>query len=261
MGNSLNKLNHSWRTHSSGPIDFGPIGTWTIDDLVIAIRAADHTDRDHLLLHLLTCAAGDSASARSAQHTLLKTMRPKIQRLSRISNLQDLSPEDADATALTAMWEAIRTYPLHRVTSVAGNLGYRALQLLTKAYPHINEEINADLGGMHVDGSHDAMRFPGSHTTEARMINQSVPRDPQDDRNLSPDEELATVLRWARETHTLTDAEIELLARTHSGDRDTLKTIAAEEGIQPDSLRRRVDRLRTRLRKAIAAHISEFGTW
>jgi hypothetical protein len=225
--------------------DFGPLGIIECGRLVDTVHAAPKGGSDRQLHALLTlAAAGDSVSTR----LLLQVMLPKTVQLARTcACLRTLSPEDAAWSAFSAMWEAVKTYPLHRTTSVAGNLGLNALAL-------INETLG--LPRNHVDevGVSD-------EDLEAKMNEGADAQSTEPGWGDSSFHDLVKVLTWAADTGTLTRREIGILARADLGEETDREALAEELGSTRASLSKRVWRIRTKLMEAVQEYVLVNGRW
>lgn len=225
--------------------DFPGIGTRLCGELELELRAAGKAEQDRLLHALLVAASeGDSV----AERVLLNHMTPKAHHLARsCAALRSYSYGDAIATSIGAVWEAIKEYPLHRDTSVHGNIGLNALSIITRT-----------LGSGLRKGSEE---MPTSdYELEAAI-------DSQGTSHLEPvwgDDsfhDLVTVLSWAVDTDVLSRDDVALLARFDLGDQDDRQALADERSLNRDSLNRRVLRIRNVLVEAVREHVRANGSW
>jgi len=231
----------SVRTH-----DFGPLGTRSCQDVLLELRASESAEQDLLLHALLSlAAAGDQVS----EDLVLYFMLPKASHFTRSCAALRMQPHaDAAAAAVGAMWEAIRTYPLHRSSSVRGNLGLNALSIITRS-----------LGAGLQKGSEE-------YPTADDMLEDALLRD-GGVASLEPAwgddsfHDLVTVLTWAADSGVLTRDEVSLLARCDLGDKAEREDLADQLGINFQSLTRRVHRVRSKLVEAVQAHIRANGSW
>lgn len=227
---------------------FGDLGFRRAGDLVDEISShTSTTDRDAVVLELLTLGQqGDSL----AERVLLQAMLPKVISLSRRSaGLRRLPRNEARTTAVTAMWEAIRTYPLHRTTSVLGNLGLNALSIVTKGFGAGHTGDVAELTAANEDMLAVLDADSTTHGADPAVGNDD------------PFSDLVKVLSWAVESNALTRDEVRILARAELGDAPDRDDLASELGIARDSLNRRVWRIRTKLMKAVQEFILTNGSW
>ena len=228
------------RTH-----DFGSLGMLECGDLEEALHIVKKPEADRRLHILLSqAAAGDKV----AERVVLQVMLPKTAQLARTcACLRSLSPADAAWSAFGAMWEAVKTYPLHRTTSVAGNLGLNALAV-------INETLG--LPRNHVDeiGVLD-------EDLEAKMNEGAEARSTEPEWGDSSFHDLVKVLTWAADTGALTRQEISILARADLGDDTDRVSLADELGSTRASLSKRVWRIRTKLMEAVHDYVQVNGRW
>ena len=110
---------------------------------------------------------------------------------------------DAAWSAFSAMWEAVKTYPLHRTASVASNLGLNALAV-------INKTLGLPRNHVDVIGVSD-------EDLEAKMNESADAQSAEPEWDDSAFHDLVKVLSWAAETGTLTRDEISILARADLG--------------------------------------------
>lgn len=228
--------------------DFPGIGTRSCGELEVELKAATGREQDRLLHALLT--AGHDGDA-LAERVLLQHMLPKAVHLARTCRglraltLSDHTPVDAVSTAIGAMWESIRRYPLNRVEKVKANIGMDALLIVNKSM---------------------SPGDPGEHATEDVHLEQ-VLQDQGKSAALEPEwgddtfHDLVTVLTWAIDTEALTPDDVRLLARFDLGELHERDELAEDLGIGRASLTRRVYRIRVKLMEAVQAHIRENGSW
>lgn len=216
--------------------DFAELGELTGEEAVTLIRQTQIAeDRDRLLVTLLTLEhAGDTFAGR----VLLKSFMPLALRLaSSCSSMRSLwqnSPADARTATIGVVWEVIHTYPLHRTSSVAGNLRGETLKALGRWF---GSESRTD-----------------ELTVEDEVLEKMVGADDTDD----VFRDLVTILTWAIDSGTLRRDEVQLLARIElaEGDPGEARDAAAEElGISRETLNRRVCRIRTKLMHAVSGDI------
>ncbi|ODU06743.1 MAG: hypothetical protein ABS81_03780 [Pseudonocardia sp. SCN 72-86] len=241
------------RTEWSGSLtdrehDFAGIGIRSCSELELELKAAAGREQDRLLHALLT--AGHDGDA-LAERVALQHMLPKAVHLARTCRglraltLSDHTPVDAVSTAIGAMWESIRRYPLNRVEKVKANIGMDALLIVNKSM---------------------SPGDPSEHVTEDVYLEQAL-QEQGKSATIEPEwgddtfHDLVTVLTWAIDTEALTPEDVRLLARFDLGELHERDELAEDLGIGRASLTRRVYRIRVKLMEAVQAHIRENGTW
>ena len=243
----LPRLRRQWDHDLADVVyDLAPTGPRLCAELELELRAAPKADQDQMLHALLLAAAeGDEI----AEAIVLHHMLPKAVHLARsCAALRSHSPADAVATAIGAMWEAIRTYPLHRSSSVHGNLGLNALSIISRT-----------LGAGHRKGSEE---YPTSDEgLAAAMLLEGGVATLEPEWGDDSFRDLVTVLRWATDTGVLSCDEVRILARCDLGDDDERQALADQLGLTRQSLNRRVHRVRTKLIEAVQAHVRANGSW
>jgi hypothetical protein len=235
---SLSDHNHS----------FPGIGVRNCGELERELKAARGGEQDRLLHALLGAGHhGDTLAERVA----LQYMLPKAVHLARTCRglraltLTDRTPVDAVSTAIGAMWESIRQYPLNRTQKVKANIGMDALLIVNKTM---------------------STGAPGEHTAEDTTLEQllqdqgaAASLEPKWGNNILHD--LVTVLSWAIDTETLSPDDVRLLARFDLGEPHERDQLAETLQIGRNSLTRRVHRIRTKLTTALQSHIRDNGSW
>jgi len=193
--------------------------------------------KERVLLELLAAATiGDEL----ALHTVVRLFLPKATRFARsCTALRGMELDDAIATAVSAIWQAARTYPMHRTNSPMGNLHLNALSIIS--------------GG--------AAKDP-ELAVEDDYLEARLNREQQEP---TPDEDLAEVLAWALESQVLDRDEVRLMVRYYLADEDDIATnresIANELNLSPAALQKRASRIRLRLIEAVKIHIATVGRW
>lgn len=243
----LSMLCTEWDRDYAGRIhDFGPLGVIECSALEESLHRVPKAEGDRLLHALLTLVRDNSDQV--AERLLLQAMLPKTAQLARTcACLRSLPPADAAWSAFSAMWEAVKTYPLHRRTSVAGNLGLNALSV-------INESLG--LPRNHVD----EVGVP-DEDLEARMNDGVNAESTEPEWGDSAFHDLVKVLSWAAETETLTRDEISILARADLGEEADRDALADELGSTRASLSKRVWRIRRKLIEAVNDYVQVNGRW
>jgi len=226
--------------------DFGPLGTIDCGALENSLHTLSRSDADRTVHALLTLAAAGDVTA---ERVVLQAMLPKTARLARTcSCLRSLSPADAAWSAFSAMWEAVKTYPLHRTTSVVGNLGLNALELINRTLGLPRDHVE-EIGGY------------TDEDLDARMTDTTQAHSSEPTWGDSSFHDLVTVLTWAADTGTLTRQEIAILARADLGEDADKDALADELGSTRTTLSKRVWRIRTKLMTAVQEHIRDHGHW
>lgn len=193
--------------------------------------------KDQVLLEMLGASTkGDEL----ALHTVVRLFLPKAVKFARsCTALRGMDLDDAIATAVSAIWQAARTYPIYRRSSPSANLHLNALSIIS--------------GG----AAKDAELAVEDDYLEARLnLGQHEP---------TPDEDLAEVLAWALETRVLDRDEIRLMVRYYLADEQDIdanrESIANELDLSPAALQKRASRIRLRLIEAVKLHIADVGRW
>jgi hypothetical protein len=233
----LNEWNNTL-AHASH--DFDELGEFTGDEAIELIRRNQPPEeRDRFLLRLLELErAGDEIAGK----VILKSFLPLAFRLARASrSMQPIwrhSPTDATATTIGVLWQVIHTYPLHRTSSVSGNIKKGCIKLLEQHF-------------------YDTRSVPDV-VVEDEILEYLVNGDAEPVND--PFHDLVTLFTWAIDNGTLTADEVRLLARIElaEGDPGEERERAADEvGISRDTLNRRVHRIRTKLMNAVCGDVQE----
>lgn len=200
-------------------------------------KTTDALWKDQVLLEMLAASTkGDEL----ALHTVVRLFLPKAVKFARsCTALRGMDLDDAIATAVSAIWQAARTYPIHRSSSPVANLHLNALSIIS--------------GG----AAKDPELAVEDDYLESRLNLQH--QEP------TPDEDLAEVLAWALETRVLDRDEIRLMVRYYLADEQDIAmnrhTIANELNVSPAALQKRASRVRIRLIEAVNQHIADVGHW
>lgn len=210
----------AWDLPCDSPIE-------TLQDVLEAICSA--ADSDALLHALLEL---QHAGEEDAGRVLLQTMLGSVHRLTATARGRGLV--DGEADAITAMWDAIASYPLHRSSKVAANLALEALSSLQKA-------LSSDLPAS--DGLEDL-----AHWEQAcgRLSGSQGP---------SASEEAAEALLWALDHEVLTRDEVALLTSIYiTGEASASSAeLGAARGLSAAALRQRQHRAVRKLADAVRA--------
>lgn len=223
-------------------------------DVVDAIHDADPEVRDQILMVLLRRAqrAGPRrgrSDATLAGRVVLQAMLQMLVARATARNTHFTSGwddgadtwEDRFTRHLAAFWQVVSTYPLHRPragVNVPGWLRLETLRLVT--------------GGNHARRSRaDAAR---THPAPADALERLAPAvddqvDAGDDSVPDPDCDADQLLAWAAACG-LPAADVVLLRR-HYLDEVDAATLAAEAGVTPSALYRRLHRATDRLRSTV----------
>lgn len=212
-------------------------GSWQNAEAIAAQLLATSTtreDRDATLLELIAAAqTGDT----TASHTVLRFMRPTIASNSRLllAHSRGMSRTDAMHYAISAAWEAIAQYPHTRwLRSVAMNLRQQSRKILAADFAATPE-------------------LPVDSPTLELVIESS-----QQDTHRSLDDDLATVLLWARDNEIVSTTEVRQLM-AYGLDDAAVHDLLEELGISRQTLKKRNQRTVQRLRAAVQDRIREYG--
>ena len=235
----VTNLDAHWTATSTEPTEFGALGTLPPAAVLEALRSRrDLRERDRIARVLVSLAQEGHTAA---DQLLLVAMLPRVVHLTRsCRGLRDLPMRDAQAIALGAMWEAIRTLPAHATTAILHRLSMDALNVVTR--------------------THHGRRHDAEYATDPHDLT-SIGGVAADATGPSAAEELAEVLRFGVESGVLTSTDVRILAAVDLGAPGDREALAAELGIAPSSLTRRAHRLRTRLRDAVRDEIAQSGRW
>lgn len=211
---------------------YGSLGDWTGSALIAYIRSLPRPERDGLGSTLIALAqAGD----RDAERVLVKMMMPKAFSLGRQrSRTQHIPLSEALDAAISAIWEAVRTYPVARLPrSVFGNIGFRALNLLAKDFgkPEDTVEFNE--------------AFASAISPNER----------------TPEEEVAELLNWALDSRSLSRKQVRILSVWHFGTKQDRASYSGELGVRVETLKRYANTATHQLRAAVQTHIAQNGHW
>lgn len=212
-------------------------GCWQNAELVASQLLASSTarsDRDAALLDLVAAAqAGDT----TASHTVLRFMRPTIASNARLllAHSRGMSRTDAMHYAISAAWEAIAHYPHTRwLRSVAMNLRQQSRKILAADFASTPE-------------------VPVDTPTLEIVIESS-----QEETTRSLDDDLSTVLLWARDNEVVSPTEVRQLM-AYGLDDAAAHDLLEDLGISRQTLKKRNQRTVQRLRAAIQDRIREYG--
>ena len=249
------RLNRDWLTVRDSPPAAARLRAWAEAHPVLAeadcesmaelewrVKTARPADGDRLLLALLELARTDELAAR----LVLQVMLPKALRLAgtqlarQARHGTSTDRDEAQAVAVAALWEVIRTYPVAtRRVRVAANLALDALSLVHRG--RVAGAVRSGVRELPVAG----LEYPGA---EERL--RAADRQPVD-------AELLTVLAAAVRDRVVEVEEARLLARVYGVDESGRpvdgRAVAAELGISWAALRQRCSRTTRRLAAAADA--------
>jgi hypothetical protein len=205
------------------------------------LEAADAATTDTVLLALLELARDDELAARVVlQRMLGKAVRLAGTHLARQSELGGADRDEAQAVAVAALWQVIRTYPISaRPVRVAANLALEALMVVHRG----------DAGGPIRRGVREVpvgdLRTVG---LEHRVAGGQ---------RLPVDAELFELLAWAVRADVLRAEDARLLVAVYGvradGQPADGRQVAAELGVSWPALRQRCSRSVRRLAAAVTA--------
>lgn len=228
------RLRHEWDDRLAHEIyDLGDeLGEMTGRD---ALNHVQHGhDRDATLIALLReHHAGNPIAARIVVQAFLPAAISHAHRSRSTRAMWRHNPEDAIVTTISALWEAVHTYPLEKTMNVAGNLRWALTSIVHTSFSGHENELAV---------------------TDEQLDELVEPRETED-----AFKELITIFTWAVETGAITREEIQLLARIELADSDPGQArddAAFELGISRETLNRRVHRIRTRLMTAVCGDVS-----
>ncbi|MDP9408200.1 MAG: hypothetical protein M3P95_10130, partial [Actinomycetota bacterium] len=210
------RLNRDWLSLRDSPAATARLHAWADAHLVLAeagcgsvaelewrVKTAPGRDGDRLLLALLQLARTDELAAR----LVLQVMLPKALRLAGTQLARQAlhgtstDRDEAQAVAVAALWEVIRTYPVAtRRRRVAANLALDALSLVHRG--RVAGAVRTGVRELPVSG----LEYPGA---EERL--RAADRQPVD-------AELLTVLAAAVRDRVVGVEEARLLARVYGVD-------------------------------------------
>jgi hypothetical protein len=237
----IGQMNHEWDTVIA-PFrsNYGSFGYLTGAEALSTLLESGSQARDRIYWGMLSeVHSGNKA----AERVLLQAMLAKAVNLSRnCRGLLVLPSPDAMCVAVGAMWEAIRTFPMHQTQKVVGTLALNALQIITTTHP-----APANLPEAREDSALD------------RIIASEKDADEHVIHSATPLEELLKVIIWATETGTLTAEEAKLLGRFTVSTREEKYALAEELGLGRYSLTTYASLIKAKLRTALAANNLERG--
>lgn len=235
-------LTHEWTTSLADE----PLGPWAGEPLagcdtaadVLTITTRQHsTHNDRVLIHLLTA---HQAGYPQAGRLVLQMMLPKISSIAHRNRYRD--DADANTLAVSAAWEAITTYPLHRTTHVAACIGFAVIRHLADLRtPHQHETVVSHETWEALDQADDGTDVL---RTLATQIDPGC-HDP------SPSELVIHLVRWALRNSIISQADARMLAAVHCH-ADDMAQYAEQTGRTHAAVRQHHSRVIRKLRAGMA---------
>lgn len=225
----LTKLNLDWEArYERAERDYGPAGTCAGGVLLAQIRSLRGARQDEVLYRLLEAARDGN---RHAERVLVQALLPAAARMAhRIPRLDEFDRADRVGCAIGAAWEAVRTYPMRLHSRVHANLTMRTLHILCPD----RRKNDTEVAGRTVavpDTAFDEIVSPSrAQPVEVRLMR---------------------LFTWAVDAGVVNRGQVALLSRAALGD-ETHAQIASDLGLTVKALRRRVDRIRDRISRAVA---------
>lgn len=249
------RLNREWGQLGEVPTTAAALSRWasacprladvrTLDDVLAVIAATDEAGRDAVLLTLLELAQSGEALA---GRTVLQAMLGRAVRVAAtVARRDDVrgDREEALATAVAALWQAIATYPVSaRRSRVAANLAMDTVAWAQRG---------------HTGSSHFRRTYREVPVADVRSVSETAHHDGGPDELRGPaDAELMALLAWAVRSQVLDLDEARLLLRVYSVDGNgrpaDVRTVAEQEGLAWPTLRQRCRRLARRVGTAAVA--------
>ncbi len=184
-------------------------------DIVDAVDAGTHADKDRILLALINLF---QTGHQLAGRILLQCFLPRLSTmvLTRYAmRTGDRRSWDADGRALiiAEFWEVLTSYPTHRTTKIPARLVLDTMHRVTrtKAYtgdveiPCAPTELLGETSG---HGHNSVAGILYTRQASERDASTTAPTAGE----LSADSDLLTVLHWAYTTHVITKADAQLLS-------------------------------------------------
>ena len=209
----IGRLNLEWQALRGNPAVNVRVTAWAAADQVLtgltsldqieeAIVGRIVDDRiDAVFYALARRAAGSGEDASLAARVLTQLMLPKAILIAHTCTRELRDPEEGMQLAVCALYEAIRTFPVHRRTH------------------HIPSHLAWDT-------AHAVRRSVIAQTTE--IADESVYQSPAADKATNPSEKIDRLLAWAVTERVITDLEARLLTARHcteDSSRPTWKSI------------------------------------
>ncbi|WP_116947863.1 hypothetical protein [Jiangella endophytica] len=206
-------------------------GCFALDDVELAVAAADPERADQILLALLRLAqTGDSLAGR----TVLQLMLGKAVRIATTRAGRDTRPA-LEHTAVAALWTTIATYPIERrPAKVAANIAMETLRAVTGELTHQLTET------------------PTSPDLLAADLMELTPSE-----RTTADHELLDLLTWAVDEGTITAADATLILDiyTPAPGTDGGAAAAARHGLTWPAARQRASRAIRKVARQLRADV------
>lgn len=244
----IGRLNLEWEALRDDPAANARVAAWAVADRALtgltsldqienAIAGRTVDDRiDAVFYALARRAAGSGEDASLAARVLTQLMLPKAILIARTCTRELHDPEEGLQLAVCALYEAIRTFPVHRRTH------------------HIPSHLAWDT-------AHAVRRSVIAQTTE--IADESAYQWPAADEATNPSEKIERLLAWAVTECVITGLEARLLTArycTEDSSRPTWKSIgnltmiAAGTGLSLVAARKRCSRAAHKIAAVIDAY-------
>lgn len=230
------------RTFADEILELDQLGSFRAGDLEAAVPGLSRVETDRIM-HALVVRS--HAGCVTSERLLLMLMLAKVSSLVRTcKGLRDLPWDTGISIALSAMWEAIRLQKPHITTSVSGNIGLNALNIITRMTRVDDHEVQLQEQQLQL------------------LVDSIVPAGPSEPRLTdSAHDDLVQLLTWALDSKAVTRDEVRILARVDLGESHERAELAAELEISESALTKRAWRIRQKLMTAVQEHIRTHGRW
>jgi hypothetical protein len=246
----IGRLNLEWQTLRDDPVANAKIAAWAVTDQALtgltsldqieqAITGRSVDDRiDSVFYALAGRAAGSGQDASLAARVLTQLMLPKAILIARTCTRELHDPDEGMQLAICALYEAIRTFPVHRRTH------------------HIPSHLAWDT-------AHAVRRSVVAQTTE--IADESVCQWPAVEEVTNSSEKIERLLAWAVAERVITSLDARLLTARYCAEdtsRATWKSIgsltmiAAETGLSMVAARKRCSRAARKIAAVVDAYPS-----
>ncbi|PZF82770.1 hypothetical protein [Jiangella anatolica] len=238
----VGRLNAEWARLRADPRTESAVAHWAgrhpelagclaLEDVELAVAAADAEQADRILLALLRLArAGDSLAGR----TVLQLMLGKAVRIAMTRAGRDTKPA-LEHTAVAALWTIVATYPIERrPAKVAANIAMETLRAVTGELTHQLSE---------------------TPTPPDILAADLVP--PAASGRTTADHELLNLLTWAVDEGTITAADATLVLDIYSPAPGSEGGAAAAErhGLSWPAARQRASRAIRKVARQVRADV------
>ncbi|MCX0244605.1 hypothetical protein [Streptomyces drozdowiczii] len=230
-------------------------GPQSVLDSLRACRTADGQDR--ILLPLLRAAVAGGPGSQLAARTVVQTMLPKAIRIARSQLRPQYDWEETVSLTVGALYEVVRTYPVHRRgRRVAANLALDTLRLTRRLIGHDPTAVPLDpdsAAGLSAasdpcPASQAELTLLLARAGEYRLLTED---EPMHAAGWDARAELVELLVWALESGAL-DVEDARLITGYYRDRPASHPVAPRPSAR-DGARQRQRRSRAVRRLAVAA--------